>query len=190
MGTTNTDNFARVAATLGANWSQLTGLFSVNNGAIAGSNSVFNLAKYIASAFVLNQQISFTIGPSNADADQLGVAFRITTTAPGVYSYYFLDAVPSGLSLKKVVGATSVSNGTVTGLQNFLQTMNPGDVVTLCAFGPNLVVFINGVSNPAVINITDSTIAGEDLGVWVNFTGGGPVDEVASWSGKIGRAHV
>lgn len=144
MATTFFDSFQRVAANLGANWTNVLNGFSCNNAAKAtAGGSVLNVAAYTGESFTDDQSSTVVIESYNGTMDTLGPAVSIQGI--GSVSYYVASVNATTIAIQKIVGATATSLGTVTTLISAAWTGNPGDIITLSKVGNDLLVNANNV---------------------------------------------
>lgn len=166
MAITVTDTFQRVAANLGANWTNLVHGFAANNNAAGTSDLTtdFNLVEYSATPFTNCQSSTIVIGSLGAGVNSnLGAAVRMQqgSSGAGFYSYYtaliIVTGVGTHLLIDKIVNATVGSAGTVTNLftEAATTTPAPGDIITLTIIGNTLTATYNNAAQ--VYQATDAS---------------------------------
>lgn len=173
MAITVTDTFQRVAANLGANWTNVLNGFTANNAAIGTNNTTtaFNVAYWSAIPFTSDQSSTIVVGSLVAGANSnVGAAVRIQpgTGGAGTFSYYVGLALPSpsfGLYIYKVVNATATAAGTLTLLaQNASIHAAPGDILSVSVIGSTITLTYNN-SNSFFVQAVDTTLLGGSPGI-------------------------
>jgi chitobiase/beta-hexosaminidase-like protein len=140
------DTFQRTAGTLGPNWTNLlNGFAAANNarGTVAFAGTKTNLASYIGT-FTSDQSSTIVVGSYNGTTDSVGAAVAIQGSA-GSYSWYEVIVNTANIVLRKVVGSTATTLGTITILQSQSWSGQAGDVITLSKVGNDLLVNANGI---------------------------------------------
>lgn len=158
-----TDTFQRVAANLGASWTNYLNGFSANNAAVPTSNSAsaYNVAAYTGISFTSDQES--TIVYSTITGGSQGPCVRIQGTAGSSVSYYVAAIITVGVQLFKVIGASNTTTGTGTQLgSTYLTPVSNGTSVTLSIVGSTLSVYVGTLD---VIQANDSTLTGGAPGI-------------------------
>jgi lysophospholipase L1-like esterase len=151
------DAFQRVAGSLGANWTNYNNGFAASNHAIGTAvGTSLNITGYTGTTFTDDQSSTVVVGTLNGTTDQLGAAVRISGTPGASTSCYVAQQDTSFIKLYKVVGATSISYGSLTLLGSVAISGSNGDTIKLTAVGDVLVVDWN--TTKGIIVAADTTV--------------------------------
>lgn len=154
------DPFTGSSASLGANWTQITGATFgnyLNSNKAYPSNSTGSHGSYWnAGAFANDQYSEIVVGQTPGGTfDSLGLAVRIS--AAGENYYYTWNPLGKIEIWKNVGGTFSAVDQTVT------STVQAGDVLRLEAEGTTLRVIHNGST---IITKTDTSLSSGSAGIY------------------------
>jgi len=156
-GTQVIDTFHRANGSIGSNWTQVAGTWTIaSNQATITNDATYSFAAYTGSSFTVNQYATITIGSIVGSFPAAGV--RMSSS---VKTGYFCEEADTG---SPVITIGKYVAGSATGLATSAAiVVNPGDVVTCQVVGTTISAFQNGVLEATA---TDSSITSGSPGMF------------------------